>query len=145
MNSNLRNFALWGLIALLLVALFQMFQSPCLGQQKTNEIAYSAFLDAVDKSRVKSVTITGDRITGSFTDSSTRFATYAPYDPELVKRLETQRVEITVKPVTDGRSTFMGMLINWLPPAVADRRVDFHHASDAEWPGQSHGIWQVKG
>ncbi len=114
MNSNLRNFALWGLIALLLVALFQMFQSPS-GQQKTNEIAYSAFLDAVDKSRVKSVTITGDRITGSFTDSSTRFATYAPYDPELVKRLETQRVEITVKPVTDGRSTFMGMLINWLP------------------------------
>ncbi|MGI9365183.1 MAG: ATP-dependent zinc metalloprotease FtsH [Rhizobiaceae bacterium] len=114
MNSNFRNFALWGLIALLLIALFQMFQSPS-GQQQTSEIAYSTFIDAVDRDRVKSVTISGDRITGTYKDSSTRFATYAPQDPELVKRLETQNVEITAKPVADGRSSFLGMLINWLP------------------------------
>jgi cell division protease FtsH len=114
MNSNFRNFALWGLIALLLVALFQMFQSPS-GQQKTNEIAYSNFLKAVEKGRVNSVIITGNQITGSYKDSGGRFATHAPHDPELIKRLGTQNIEITAKPVTDGRSTFMGMLINWLP------------------------------
>ena len=114
MNSNFRNFALWGLIALLLIALFQMFQSPS-GQQQSSEIAYSQFLTAVDNNRVKSVTITGDRITGTYTDSSTRFSTYAPHDPELVKRLEEQNIEITAKPVADGRSSFVGMLINWLP------------------------------
>ena len=63
-------------IALLLIALFQMFQSPS-GQQQSSEIAYSQFLTAVDNNRVKSVTITGDRITGTYTDSSTRFST--PY------------------------------------------------------------------
>ena len=85
MNSNFRNIALWGLIALLLIALFQMFQSPS-GQQKSDDIAYSRFLEAVNNDRVKSVTITGDRISGSYTDSSTRFVTYAPFDPELVKQ-----------------------------------------------------------
>ena len=114
MNSNFRNFALWGLIALLLIALFQMFQSPS-SQQQTSEIAYSAFLEAVDQNRVKSVTISGDRISGAYTDSSTGFTAFAPYDPELVKKLQAQNVEITAKPVVDGRSTFTGMLINWLP------------------------------
>ncbi|MEE9315176.1 MAG: ATP-dependent zinc metalloprotease FtsH [Rhizobiaceae bacterium] len=114
MNSNFRNFALWGLIALLLIALFQMFQTPG-GQKKSNEIAYSKFLDDVNKKRVKSVTISGERITGAYTDSSDRFNTYAPYDPELVKRLETQNVEITATPPADSRNTFMGMLFNWLP------------------------------
>ncbi|MEO1397652.1 MAG: ATP-dependent zinc metalloprotease FtsH [Pseudomonadota bacterium] len=114
MNSNMRNIALWGLIALLLIALFQMFQSPS-QQGQTSEIAYSNFLEAVEKKRVKSVTISGDRISGEYTDSSGRFLTFAPFDPELVKNLQAQNVEITAKPVTDSRSTFLGMLINWLP------------------------------
>ncbi|MCJ8308679.1 MAG: ATP-dependent metallopeptidase FtsH/Yme1/Tma family protein [Rhizobiaceae bacterium] len=114
MNPNFRNFALWGLIALLLIALFQMFQSPS-SQQQSSEIAYSKFLEAVESNRVRSVTIQGDRITGTYTDSSMRFSTYAPNDPELIKRLEEQNVEIAAQPVTDGRSTFVGMLINWLP------------------------------
>ena len=117
MNTNFRNFALWGLIALLLIALFQMFQSPS-GQGATTEVAYSKFLESVEKNRVKSVTISGERITGTYTDSATGFTTYAPSDPELVKRLEAKNIEITAKPATDGRSGIMGMLINWLPLIV---------------------------
>ncbi len=114
MNNNYKNIALWGLIAVLLIALFQMFQSPS-GQAKTSEVAYSQFIQDVDRGRVKSVTISGERISGTYTDSSTGFTTYAPYDPELVKRLKAQNVEINAKPVADSRNTFMGMLINWLP------------------------------
>ena len=117
MNPNFRNFALWGLIALLLIALFQMFQSPT-GQGATTEVAYSKFLESVDQNRVKSVTITGERITGTYTDSATGFQTYAPFDPELVKRLEAKNIEITAKPVSDGRSGFTGILLNWLPLIV---------------------------
>ena len=114
MNTNFRNFALWGLIALLLVALFQMFQSPA-GQTNTSEIAYSTFLDAVEKKRVKSVTISGEKISGSYTDSSNRFVTISPYDPELVKRLEENNVEITAKSVAESRSSFGSLLITYLP------------------------------
>ncbi len=105
---------MWGLIALLLVALFQMFQ-PAGNDPRTNEIAYSSFLEAVEKNRVQAVTIQGDRVTGTYTDQSVGFSTYAPSDPDLVNRLEAQGVQITAKPLTDGRSTFTGMFLNWLP------------------------------
>ena len=117
MNSNFRNLALWGLIALLLIALFQMFKTPT-GQQPPTEIAYSTFLNEVDKQRVKSVTISGDRINGTYTDRSTGFTTFAPYDAELIKRLEKQGVEITAKPVADERSSFLAIFLNWLPLIV---------------------------
>jgi cell division protease FtsH len=47
MNPNFRNFALWAIIALLLIALFNMFQSP---SERTagRDIAYSQFLQDVD-------------------------------------------------------------------------------------------------
>ncbi|MEL6751886.1 MAG: ATP-dependent zinc metalloprotease FtsH [Pseudomonadota bacterium] len=114
MNTNFRNFALWGLIALALVGMFQIFQ-PSDSNGPTSEIAYSSFLEAVEKKRVEAVTIQGDRITGSYTDNSTVFSTFAPNDPELVNKLTEQGVTISAKPITDGRNTFTGMLISWLP------------------------------
>ncbi len=53
MNPNYRNFALWAIIALLLIALFNLFQSPA---QRVNsqEIEYSRFLSDVDSGKVKS-------------------------------------------------------------------------------------------
>ncbi|MEM9732714.1 MAG: ATP-dependent zinc metalloprotease FtsH [Pseudomonadota bacterium] len=114
MNQNFRNIALWGLIIVLVIALFQMFQAPSADSRST-EVPYSTFLEAVEKQRVRSVTISGDRITGNYTDAAGSFMTIAPFDPELVKRLEAQGVQITAKPVSDGRSSFLGMFLNWLP------------------------------
>ena len=114
MNSNFRNLALWGLIALLLVALFQLFQAP---RQKgqTTEISYTQFIEAVKNDRVRSVTIAGDAITGKFSDSNANFQTYSPGDPELVKRLESKNVAISASPEVDADNTFFGYLLNWLP------------------------------
>ena len=42
MNQNFRNFALWAVILLLLVALFNLFQNPT-GQTGAQEITYSQF------------------------------------------------------------------------------------------------------
>ena len=54
MNANLRNFALWVIIVLLLLALFTLFQSP---GQRTNsqEISFSQLLTEVDQGRVRDV------------------------------------------------------------------------------------------
>ncbi len=114
MNPNYRNLALWGLIALLLIALFQLFQAPKQRGQ-TTEIGYSQFLEAVRNDRIKSVTITGNEITGSYNDNSGRFQTYSPDDPELVKRLEAKRVAINARPEADAENSFFGYLLNWLP------------------------------
>ncbi|MDH7788744.1 cell division protease FtsH [Ochrobactrum sp. 19YEA23] len=114
MNPNYRNFALWAIIALLLIALFNLFQSP---GQRTNsrEVSYSQFIDDVSNGRVKSVTITGERITGTFADNGSTFQTYSPGDTGLVSRLEEKGVAITARPESDGSSSLIGILLSWLP------------------------------
>ena len=65
MNANLRNFALWVIIVLLLLALFTLFQNP--GQRAGSaDIPYSQFLNEVDKNNVKDVTSKGADISGEF-------------------------------------------------------------------------------
>jgi len=114
MNPNFRNFALWAIIALLLIALFNMFQQP--GERSGgHEIAYSQFLQDVDNGRVHDVTITGQRIAGSYTEGGGTFQTYSPGDTDLVNRLETKNVKIVARPETDGSNTLFGYLISWLP------------------------------
>ena len=44
MNSNFRNFAIWVIIGLLLIALFNLFQGP-VPRGSSDEINYSEFLD----------------------------------------------------------------------------------------------------
>jgi cell division protease FtsH len=114
MNPNFRNFALWAIIALLLIALFNMFQSP---SERTSgrEIAYSQFLNDVDSGRVRDVTIMGDRISGNYSDSSTGFQTYSPGDAGLIERLSSRNVTINARPEVDSSNTLVGYLISWLP------------------------------
>jgi cell division protease FtsH len=114
MNPNYRNLALWAIIAVLLIALFNLFQTP---QQRgaSREIPYSEFLQELNAGRVKSVTISGERITGNYVDNATAFQTYSPGDNNLVSRLEQQGVAITARPETDGSSSLFGILLSWLP------------------------------
>jgi cell division protease FtsH len=67
MNANLRNFALWVIIVLLLLALFTLFQNP--GTHTTSQdISFSQLLSEVDQGRVRDVLIQGPEIHGTFTD-----------------------------------------------------------------------------
>ena len=97
MNPNYRNFALWAIIALMLIALFNMFDNQP-STSASREVSYSQFLQDVSTGRVKSVTIAGDQISGTYSDSGTTFQTYSPGDSNLVGRLEDQGVEIWARP-----------------------------------------------
>ncbi|WP_458758091.1 ATP-dependent zinc metalloprotease FtsH [Afipia sp. TerB] len=113
MNANLRNFALWVIIVLLLLALFTLFQNP--GQRAASQdISFSQLLTEVDANRVRDVVIQGPEIHGTFTNGST-FQTYAPSDPSLVKRLYDAKVSITAKPPGDNVPWFVSLLVSWLP------------------------------
>ncbi|MEK9283861.1 ATP-dependent zinc metalloprotease FtsH [Bradyrhizobium sp. CB1650] len=113
MNANLRNFALWVIIVLLLLALFTLFQNP--GQRAASQdIAFSQLLTEVDRGNVRDVVIQGPEIHGTFTNGSS-FQTYAPNDPTLVKRLYDSKVQITAKPPGDNVPWFVSLLVSWLP------------------------------
>ncbi len=70
MNANIRNFALWVIIVLLLLALFSLFQNPT-QRQAANDVSFSQLLTEVDQGRVRDVLIQGPEISGTFTDGRT--------------------------------------------------------------------------
>jgi cell division protease FtsH len=113
MNANLRNFALWVIIVLLLLALFTLLQNP--GQRASSQdISFSQLLTEVDQNHVRDVVIQGPEIHGTFTNGSS-FQTYAPNDPTLVSRLYNGKVQITAKPPGDNVPWFVSLLVSWLP------------------------------
>ena len=57
-----RNVVLWLVIALLLVAIFNLFQSSS-GPSRHSSIAFSQFLEQVDEGKISEVTITGKKVT----------------------------------------------------------------------------------
>jgi cell division protease FtsH len=114
MNPNFRNFALWVIIFLLVVALVMLFQNP--GQRTpTQDISFSQLLNEVDQGHVREVTISGNEITGHFNDSRAGFSTYAPNDPTLVQTLYKKNVQIAAKPPSDGNNWIVTLLVNGLP------------------------------
>ena len=113
MNNFGRNLALWIIIGVLLVALFNLFQnSSTRGPQSS--LAFSDFLHEVEKGSVADVTIQGPNISGHFSDGR-GFATYAPQDPQLVSRLTENNVRIIAAPMEDNMSGLLGVLISWFP------------------------------
>ena len=112
--SGIKNIIIWGVVALMLFTLFNVFQGSN-ARQSSREINFSQFIAEVDAGTVASVTIEGDAIKGNYSDGS-RFSTYAPpNDPTLVQRLQERGVSITARPDKTGSPTLLGVLISWFP------------------------------
>ncbi|SLN73293.1 ATP-dependent zinc metalloprotease FtsH [Oceanibacterium hippocampi] len=112
MNLFGRNIALWVIIALLVVALFNLFQTPSQRGGGTT-LAYSEFLSEVDSGQISSVTIKGKDIAGSKIDGSS-FSTYAPDDVNLVELLRQRGVRIIAAPEDEGNPLF-SIFVSWFP------------------------------
>ena len=113
MNSFGKNLALWIIIGLLLVALFNLFQSSTT-RTPQNSLAYSELINDVNKGLVKEVTIQGSNISSKFADGRS-YSTYAPNDPQLVGRLIDKGVQIHATPNDDNVPSLFGILISWFP------------------------------
>ncbi|NQV98115.1 MAG: ATP-dependent metallopeptidase FtsH/Yme1/Tma family protein, partial [Rhodospirillales bacterium] len=108
-----RNLALWVIIALLVFALFNLFQ----GASQRNPqlaLAFSDFMTSVQSGDVRDVTIQGQAINGHYRDGRT-FQTYAPDDPALVSNLTKQGVRISAVPSDEGSPTLFSILLSWFP------------------------------
>ncbi len=110
MNQFYKNIALWLVISLVMIMLFNMMTEKDRGEQP---ISYTTFLAAVDEDRVAEVTIQGSDIQGKFIDD-TAFTTYAPDDPELIVMLRDRGVVIEAMP-GDDPSFWMTLLVSWGP------------------------------
>lgn len=110
MSPFYKNLALWLVISIMMVLLFNMFSNR---QTTTDEIAYSEFINSIDSGEVSSVVIQGNVITGDRIDGR-KFSLYAPNDPELIKNLRAKNIKISAGP-SDESPWYMTMLISWFP------------------------------
>jgi len=110
-----RNLALWVIVALLLVALFNLFQpSGGTANRVQMQVAYSDFLNEVNAGHVRDVTIQGPNVTGTLSDGRS-FATYAPQDPGMVARLTEKGIRVVARPVESDVNPLFQILISWFP------------------------------
>ena len=108
-----KNLALWVIIALLVFALFNLFQGS--SPRGTHQpLAYSDFMTQVESGEVREVTIKGRHVTGQYRDGRP-LATYAPQDPNLIAILNKHDVRITAQPSEEGTPTLWSVLISWFP------------------------------
>jgi cell division protease FtsH len=113
MNNLGRNIALWVVVALFLVVLFNVFQTSNSSTSQTS-MAYSSFLDDVNNGQVQDVTITGHDVAFTTKDGK-QFDTYTPDDPNLVTDLVKAGVHIEAKSTADNMNPFLKVLISWAP------------------------------
>jgi cell division protease FtsH len=113
MSNFGRNLALWVIIALLLVVLFNLFQ-PSGGRNAASQVAYSDFISEVQAGRVRDVVIQGRVVSGQLTDGRT-FQTYTPEDPTLVQKLTDKGVRVIAKPEESDVNPLLHYVLSWFP------------------------------
>ena len=111
--NNLRNLALWIVIALLLVFLFNLFQGTS-QHTPASAITYSRFTEQVVQNQVKKVTFQGEAVKGELTGGQPFTTTVPSNDSTLWPLLKAHNVDTTVTPAEDGFN-LLAIFINWFP------------------------------
>jgi len=110
LNPLQKNIALWLIISLIFVLLYNLFNQP---KNAQDSVIFSDFIAAVEKGQVVEVSIQGENISGKFVNGKS-FKTYAPKEAGVVPLLKEKGVRIAAKPVEDS-PWYMTVLISWFP------------------------------
>jgi cell division protease FtsH len=109
---NLRNLVIWGVIVVVLIGLYSMMTGG--GRAAgVNEITYSQLLQKVNTGEVKQAQITGSVVEVKDSSSRNYRAVTPTNQDDLVKRLEGQGADISVK--APGGNGLLGFMLNSLP------------------------------
>ncbi len=110
MNNIVKNIAIWMIVALVLMTVFNQF---AVKPVTDSQVVYSQFIDEVKKGNIAKVTIDG-RVLRGVTEDGKRFNTYAPSDPWLVSDLLKHGVVVEAKP-DEEPSLMMNIFVSWFP------------------------------
>ena len=113
MNNFGKNIAVWVVISLVLIAIFNVFQGSS-SREQGNVIAYSDFLARVNSGEVREVDIQGDKISGA-TSNGTPFFSYIPKEEELASKLSEKGIKVSSVPLESGMPGILSVLISWFP------------------------------
>jgi len=110
-NNNLfRNVAIWVVIGLVLMTVFNQFNNK---QTAQNAVEYSQFIEEVKEGKISKVVMEGRTLKATTTDGK-KVTSYAPPDLWLVSDLLKSGVKIEAKPEEEP-SMLMNIFISWFP------------------------------
>ena len=110
MNNLFKNLVIWLVIGLVLMTVFNQFNTR---QALQAPMEYSQFIDEVKAGRIEKVLIEGRIIKASTTDKK-RVTVYSPGDIWLVSDLLKYGVKIEAKPEEEP-SLLMNIFVSWFP------------------------------
>ncbi len=110
MNNLIKNVAIWLVIALVLMTVFNQFSSR---HQQQSTMEYSQFIDDVKQGSISRVTIEG-RVLRVQKNDGRKYTVYSPSDPWLVSDLLKAGVAIEAKPEEEP-SLLMNIFVSWFP------------------------------
>ncbi len=111
MNNNLfRNVAIWVVIGLVLMTVFNQFNNK---QSTQNSVEYSQFIEEVKEGKISKVVMEGRTLKATTTDGK-KVTSYAPPDLWLVSDLLKSGVKIEAKPEEEP-SMLMNIFVSWFP------------------------------
>jgi len=113
LNPFYKNLALWLVVTLMMIMLYNLFNQQQLSETK---ISYTEFLTMVEDERVAEVVIQGQELFVTDTNRN-RFKLYAPQDSNLIGTLRQKGVSIKAKPPSES-PWYMSVLVSWFPMIV---------------------------
>ena len=109
--GNARNIVFWVVLFLLVVSLFNVFSSGSSSLQSTQR-SYSEFIQAVNDGSVQKVTLDGERVLYTGTDSR-EYVAIRPTDAQVTDMLIARDIPVTAD--AQEQSTFQAVLLSLLP------------------------------
>ena len=110
MNNMLKNLVIWLVIGLVLMTVFNQFNTR---QSAQAPMEYSQFLEEVKAGKISKVTIEGRQLKAT-TAEGKRVTSYSPGDIWLVSDLLKYGVKIEAKPEEEP-SLLMNIFVSWFP------------------------------
>jgi cell division protease FtsH len=110
LNNLFKNFAVWLVIGVVLMTVFNQFNAR---QTAQSTMEYSQFLDEVKQGHIAKVVIQG-RTLEATTQEGKKIMSYAPSDIWLVSDLLKNNVKIVAKP-EEEQSFLMSIFVSWFP------------------------------
>lgn len=112
---QMRNFLIWAVVFVLLLALFNLLDRSATVTEPSNEAAYSEFHNMVAGGQIVEAVVQGEEIIASTTAGDTVQVRLHPNDDSIVDFMVENRVRVDIEPEQAEGNFFFTLLVQWFP------------------------------
>lgn len=112
---QMRNFLIWAVVFVLLLALFNLLDRSATVTEPSNEAAYSEFHNMVAGGQIVEAVVQGEEIIASTTAGDTVQVRLHPNDDSIVDFMVANRVRVDIEPEQAEGNFFFTLLVQWFP------------------------------